>query len=190
MTLKTLLTFSIAFLLPLVRLATEKEIPQVNHSPSFYPRVNYAESMYLSPVTSHEIWGFIGSMKVSKSSGSYRVPVTDLKLSDDISEHLTLLVNDSFTSDNLTDILKLARITPIFKKGSRFDKYNYRPISVLSHFSKIIEKAMYHRLYRYLEDFEMLYPLLFCFRGNLQSSLNLFASPLIIMNLVVVYLLI
>ena len=78
---------------------------------------------------------------------------------------------------------------PIFKKGLRFDKDNYRPISVLSYFSKIIEKAMYHRPYRNLEDFEILYLLLFCFRENLQPSLNLFASPLI-MNLVVVYLLI
>ena len=56
---------------------------------------------------------------------------------------------------------KLPRITPIFKKGSTFDKGNYRPISVLSNFSKIIEKAMYHLFYRYLEDFKILYPLLF-----------------------------
>ena len=93
-------------------------------------------------------------MKVSKSPGPYSVPVTILKIIRDyISEHLAFLVNDSFTGDNFTDILKLARITPIFKKGSRFDKDNYRPISVLSYFSKIFEKAMYHRLYRYLKDF-------------------------------------
>ena len=55
MTLMTLRTFLITFLLALVRLATEKEIRQVNHSPSFYLRVNYAESIYVS-VTSHEIW--------------------------------------------------------------------------------------------------------------------------------------
>ena len=140
--------------------------------------------MDLSPVTSNEIWGFIGTMKVGKSFGPYSVPVTILKIIRDyISEHLAFLVNDSLTSDNFTDILKLARITLIFKKGSRFDKDNYRPISVLSYFSKIIEKAMYYRLYRYLEDFEILYPLLFCFRENRQPSLNLFASPLIIKNL-------
>jgi len=52
--------------------------------------------------------------------------------------------------------LKLARITPIFKKGSRFDEDNYRPISVLSNLSKIIEKAMYQLLYRCLEDFRIL----------------------------------
>ena len=91
---------------------------------------------------------------------------------------------------------KLPRITPIFKKGSTFDKGNYRPISVLSNFSKIIEKAMYHLFYRYLEDFKILYPLLFGCGENLQPcmllshSLHQLVSPLIIMNLVVAYLLI
>ena len=152
----------------------------MNHSTSFYPWVNYAESMYLSPVASHEICSFIGSIKVSKSSRSYNVPVTILKIIRDyISEHLAFLINDSFTSDNFPNILKLARITPIFKKRSRFDKHNYRPISVLSNFSKLFEKATYHRLYRYLEDFKILCPLLFGFRENLQPSLHLFASPLI-----------
>ena len=184
MTLKRLLTVSIRFLLTLVRLVTKKEIFQVNNSPSFYLRVNYAESIYLS-VTSHEIWTFIGSMIVSKYSGPYSVPGTVLKITGDfISEPLAFLVNDSFTSGNFSDKLKLARITSIFKKGSIFDKDNYRPISFLSNFSKIIEKAFYHRLYRYLEDFKILYPLLFDFRENrqpcvlLSQSLNLLAGPL------------
>ena len=91
---------------------------------------------------------------------------------------------------------KLPRITPIFKKGSTFDKGNYRPISVLSNFSKIIEKAMYHLFYRYLEDFKILYPFCLAVEKNLQPcmllphSLHQLASPLIIMNLVVAYLLI
>ena len=52
------------------------------------------------------------------------------------------LVNDSFTSSNFPDNVKLARLTAVFKKGSRFDKDNYRPISVLSNFSKLFEKAV------------------------------------------------
>ena len=197
MTLKTLLTISISFLLALVRLATVKEIPRVNHSPSFYLRVSYVESIYLSPVASHEIWTFIGSMNVRNSSGPYSVPVTVLKIIRDyISEPLAFLVNDSFTSGNFHDKSKLVTITPIFKKGSRFDRDNCRLISFLSNFSKIIEKALYHRLYRYLEDFKILYPRLFGLRENrrpcmlLSQSLNLLAGPLITINLVVVYLLI
>ena len=86
-------------------------------------------------------------MDASKSCGPYSVPVTILKtVRDYISEPLAFLVNDSFASGNFPDKLKLARITPVFKKGSRFDIDNYRPISVLSNFSKLFEKAMYHRL--------------------------------------------
>ena len=55
MTLKTLPIFSLFFLLALVSLATETETPLVNHSSSFYLKVNYAESIYVS-VTSQEIW--------------------------------------------------------------------------------------------------------------------------------------
>ena len=137
-------------------------------------------------------------MDGSKSSGPYRVPVTILKtIRDYISEPLSVLVNDSFASGNFPEKLKLARITPVFKKGSRFDEDNYRPISVLSNISKLFEKAMYHHLYSYLEELKILYPLQFGFREKclithalliLFLSLNLFASPLMIMNLAVAYL--
>ena len=74
MNLKTMLIFSITFLLTLVRQATEREIPPVNDSPSFYLRVHYAESVYFA-VTSHDRdpLGFIGSMNVRKSFGPYSV---------------------------------------------------------------------------------------------------------------------
>ena len=125
-------------------------------------------------------------MDASKSSGPYSIPLTILKtIRDYISEPLAFLVNDSFASGNFPDKLKLARITPVFKKGSRLDIDNYRPISVLSNFSKLFEKAMYHS---YLEVQKILYPLQFGFRENVQLPmllfllLNLFASPFTKMN--------
>ena len=38
--------------------------------------------------------------------------------------------------------LKLAHITPVFRKGSKNSKENYRPVSILPNFSKIYEKCM------------------------------------------------
>ena len=135
---------------------TEKGIPWGSHNPLFYLRGNYSGSIFLFPVTSNEIWAFIGKMDASKSSGPYSVPVTILKIIRDyISEPLAFLVNDSFASGNFPEKSKLARITPVFKKGSRSDIDNYRPISVLSNFSKLFEKAMYHCLYNYLEEFKI-----------------------------------
>ena len=48
-------------------------------------------------------------------------------------------------------------MTPIFKSGDKLDVGNFRPISVLPCFSKILEKLMYNRLYRYLTENVILY---------------------------------
>ena len=110
-------------------------------------------------------------MDASKSSGPYSVPVTILKtIRDYISEPLAFLVNDFFVSGNFPEKLKLARITPVFNKGSRFDIDNYRPITVLSNFSTLFDKAMYHHLYGYLEELKILYPLQFGFREKCSTN--------------------
>ena len=110
-------------------------------------------------------------MDASKSSGQYSVPVIILKtIRDYISEPLAFLVNDSYASGNLPEKLKLGRVTPVFKRDSRFDKDNYWPISVLSNFSKLFEKAMYHHLYSYLEELKILYPLQFRFREKCSTT--------------------
>ena len=44
------------------------------------------------------------------------------------------------------DILKIAEVQPIYKKGPKDICENYRPISLLSPFSKIFEKCIHHRL--------------------------------------------
>ena len=41
---------------------------------------------------------------------------------------------------NVPDIFKVSRITPILKNGSTCEPGNYRPIAVISSFSKVFEK--------------------------------------------------
>ncbi|KAI0229832.1 hypothetical protein LSAT2_019757, partial [Lamellibrachia satsuma] len=47
--------------------------------------------------------------------------------------------------------MKLAKIIPVFKSGDRFQFSNYRPISLLSQFSKILEKIFNKRLTSFIE---------------------------------------
>lgn len=56
------------------------------------------------------------------------------------------LINSSFSSGEFPDCLKLSSVIPVFKKGDSTKDENYRPISLLSAFSKILEKAMHGRL--------------------------------------------
>ncbi len=50
---------------------------------------------------------------------------------------LTLLINESFTSGNYPQIMKYAKVIPIFQANSPFDVTNYRPISLLQIFMEM-----------------------------------------------------
>ena len=62
--------------------------------------------------------------------------------------------------------MKIAKVSPIFKKGDKSILSNYRPISVLPCFSKILERIMYNRLYTYLVENNILFNKQFSFRAG------------------------
>ena len=74
-------------------------------------------------------------------------------------EPITHMVNESLKSGVFPAELKLARVVPIFKSGdpSLLTTCNYRPISVLSFFSKFFEKVVYNLVFDFLSDSEVLY---------------------------------
>jgi hypothetical protein len=63
---------------------------------------------------------------------------------------LTHIFNASLSSGTFPDRLKLAKVMPLHKKGEHHDIKSYRPMSILSAFSKILEKLMYNRLMPFL----------------------------------------
>ena len=132
---------------------------------------DYSNSFYFSPVSEFEISSVISSLNCSKSVGPNSIPIYLLKiLNNNISLCLSKIINDSFLHGIFPDKLKIAKVTPIFKKGSRTDKSNYRPISVLSIFSKMFEKLVYKRVYNYLEYRNILNEFQFGFRANRSTS--------------------
>lgn len=60
--------------------------------------------------------------------------------------------------------MKIAKVTPIFKSGDKGVISNYRPISVLPCFSKLLERIIYNRLYEYLTKKDLLFANQFGFR--------------------------
>ena len=69
-----------------------------------------------------------------------------------ISPFITHLFNLSIKSGSIPEDWKIARVTPVFKnKGSKKDTCNYRPISVVTHLSKILETCIQTQLMQYLE---------------------------------------
>ena len=61
--------------------------------------------------------------------------------------------NNMVDSPTFPAALKQAHITPIFKKGSKNSKVNYRPVSILPNISKIFERCMYKQISDYLGNF-------------------------------------
>ena len=68
------------------------------------------------------------------------------------------------------DRLKYASIRPLFKKGNEKDMSSYRPISILTSFSKIFEKVMHTRLLEHLTDHNILVKEQYGFRTNLTTD--------------------
>ena len=86
-------------------------------------------------------------MKISQSKGHDGFSSELVKLiNNDISQSITLIINQSLTSGIFSDRLKIAKVTQIYKKACKKGIANYRPISVLSVISKIFETVMNEQL--------------------------------------------
>ena len=105
-------------------------------------------SMFLEPTTEVEIEEELKIMNINKSPGYDDINITKTIVScaKQISKPLTHICNLSFLSGIIPDKLKIAVVTPVFKANEANKFENYRPISVLSCISKLLEKIMYKRL--------------------------------------------
>ena len=143
----------------------DKSVPRTKKSPLSYLKNRNSDSLFLASVTANEIEIIINSLNKNKSTGPYSIPVVLLKiLSSYIACPLATIVNHTFEYGIFQNKLKLGKINPPYKKDSTDDPSNYRPISILSVFSKIIEKSMHKPLYNFFDTFQMPYPLQFGFR--------------------------
>ena len=101
----------------------------------------------------------------NSSAGWDEIPAYVTKRCIDIYiEPLTHIIDKSFKEGISPSELKLAKVFPIFKSGDSSKITNYRPISVLSFFSKVFEKVMYNHISDLIESVNVLYKYQFGFR--------------------------
>ena len=93
----------------------------------------------------------IHSLKCKNSRGYNGISTRILKISAPyILSPLTYTFNKVLSTGIFPERLKFSEVNPIFKKGDKAEIFNYRPVSLLTSFSKVIEKIIYKRLYNYL----------------------------------------
>ena len=80
------------------------------------------------------------------------------------------IFNLYFSTEVFPSGLKIAKVIPIHTKESKLKCLNYRPISLLSHLDKILEKPMHNRIYEFLVKYKLIYPLQFGFRQHYLTS--------------------
>ena len=84
----------------------------------------------------------------------------------EISIPLTIIFNLSITAGVVPNELKIAKVIPIYKKENPEVFSNYRPVSVLPCFSKILERLVFNRCIHYIDKYEILNDKQFGFRSK------------------------
>jgi len=102
--------------------------------------------------STYELEKIIKSLRTKNTCGYNEISKCIIKLTAPfIISPLTHMCNAVLSTGVFPDRLKHAVVKPIFKKGNKQEISNYRPISLLTSFSKIIEKLIYAKLHAHID---------------------------------------
>ena len=132
----------------------ESNLPRTNFSP-YSNLTRNPRTFALFPTTPNECFHIISKLKLT-SSDINSIPVQVLKsVNHQICDPISKMINASFSQAVFPNSLKLARVTPVFKKGDKKLRSNYRPISSLPTFSKIYERCITNRIISFFDKFSL-----------------------------------
>ena len=146
-----------------------EKIPASKNPPSSYlNRISRNEkSIYFAPCTQFEIKEIIRNLPNKNSSGYDNISNKLLKeLCNTILEPLYIIFNQSLKLGIFPTNMKHREVVPLYKNGSRKYLANYRPIILLLMLSKVLEKLVYKRVYRFLNNTKQIYNSQYGFRSN------------------------
>ena len=109
------------------------------------------KSLYFDPCDATEVKELINKLPLKNSHGHDNISNIMLKtIVNDIVVPLVKLINQSMSQGQFPTMMKLAEVVPLFKSKDRSIETNYRPISLLTTMSKILEKVVYTWVYKFL----------------------------------------
>jgi len=148
----------------------DRVIPNADISPLDCMAERISSSFFVRPVGVNDVVRIIKSLKL-KSCNFTSIPNIAFKCCiDSISSVIAKLFNMSISSGIFPDCLKVARVIPIHKSGSKSLPSNYRPISTLSVLSKCFEKLMHRQLIGFIHSNDILSRYQFGFKENAGTS--------------------
>jgi len=148
--------------------SVDEAISKYAHSPSISSirmASNSERNFNFSPVSTAHVEAKLKKLKASKAPGHDNVPAKLLKLGAHVlSATLTPIVNGCLTQSLFPQDYKYADVRPIHKKKDVMDMGNYRPVSVLTSASKIVEGIICDQMMSFLDS--MLSPMLSAYRDK------------------------
>ena len=128
-----------------------------------------SDSIYLEPRTTNKILNQVTSLK-NKAVGHDNFQPFFIKITRFvIVPYLNLFLDFVFTESIFPSTCKVARVVLVYKMGAKDDMNNYRPISILTCFSKSIEKILYARLYKFLKKHNVVCKNQYGFQSNVST---------------------
>lgn len=114
-------------------------------------------SLFMLPVVPQDVLRVIRSLKNKKSVGHDGISTIVVKfVGNIIALPLSHIINLSISLGTFPTSLKKVIIKPLHKKDNKEDISNYRPIALISVFSKIFEKLIYESIYSFLDKHNIL----------------------------------
>ena len=125
-----------------------------------------------SVINESEVLATINKIKNKNSSGVDRnIKQTTKAIGTELSKPLTIIINQCLLIGIFPDLLKIAKVKPLFKQGDTCELNNYRPISLLPTISKILERIIYSQLYAYFSQNNLLSEEQYGFRAQHSTEL-------------------
>ena len=122
---------------------------------SSLPDITETPNRILSSInaTEKDVIDILKSLDVNKATGPDKISAKMLReASTAIAKPLTRLINMSLNKMVFPDEWKLANVLPLYKKNDKTSVNNYRPISLLSCVSKVMERVVFKYTFNYIRD--------------------------------------